>query len=145
MLFSALKHQEISKEVYELYEIKWDEPPIEINKKQDLLTPFLIIEYLSLLKKIVKKGLKKSYYKTEGNLNNRVKGKILVSKTIKSNLMKGKQLNTVCSFEEFGINNIENRLLNKALVFIQRLLPRYTSISNEVDVANTFKIYNLVK
>jgi hypothetical protein len=46
MLFSALKHPEVSKYTDELFEIKWDSPQIEITQQQDLLTPLLVIQFL---------------------------------------------------------------------------------------------------
>lgn len=122
MLFDALKHPEVSNYVDELFEIKWDSKPIEIEQEQDLLTPLLVVYFLRLVKRIVQKGLKKSYYKVEQNLHAKVKGKILVSKTIKHNILKNKNLHTICSFDEFGINGLENRLLRKALTFIQRYI-----------------------
>ena len=123
MLFSALKHSEIDKYTNDLFEIKWDEKPIEITQKQDLLTPLMVVQFLRVVQEIVRKGLKKSYYRVEQNLNSKVKGKILVGKTIKQNLIKNKPLNTFCTFEEFGVNGLENRLLKKALVFVHRYLP----------------------
>jgi 5-methylcytosine-specific restriction enzyme subunit McrC len=122
MLFDALKHPEVSNYVDELFEIKWDSKPIEIEQEQDLLTPLLVVHFLRLVKRIVQKGLKKSYYKVEQNLHAKVKGKIMVSKTIKHNILKNKNLHTFCSFDEFGINGLENRLLKKALTFIQRYI-----------------------
>lgn len=59
------------------------EPYIEINQKQDLITPLLMIRYLQVLKSVVRKGLKKSYYRVEQNLSSKIKGKVLVSKTLK--------------------------------------------------------------
>lgn len=44
MLFGCLKHPEVTKEVKELFEIKWDKPEIEIDQKQDLLTPLLVVQ-----------------------------------------------------------------------------------------------------
>jgi len=123
MLFSALKHPEIAKYTDDLFEIKWDEKPIEITQQQDLLTPLLVVQFLRVVQEIVRKGLKKSYYRVEQNLYSKVKGKILVGRTIKQNLLKNKPLNTYCTFDEFGVNGLENRLLKKALVFVRRYLP----------------------
>lgn len=123
MLFSALSHPEIANETDELFEIKWDKDYISIDSQQDLLTPLLVVQFLQVVQKIVRKGLKKSYYRVEQNLYSKVKGKILVGQTIKQNLLKNKPLNTYCTFDEFGLNGLENRLLKKALVFIQRYLP----------------------
>lgn len=122
MLFESLKHSEVSKYVDDLFEIKWDSKPIEIEQEQDLLTPLLVVHFLRLVKRIVQKGLKKSYYKVEQNLHARVKGKIMVSKTIKNNVLKNKHLHTICCYDEFGVNGLENRVLKKALTFIQRYI-----------------------
>ena len=81
MLFSCMKHPEIAGYSQDLCEIKFDEPYIEINQKQDLITPLLMIRYLQVLKSVVRKGLKKSYYRVEQNLSSKIKGKVLVSKT----------------------------------------------------------------
>lgn len=67
MLFSCMKHSEIAEHSKGLYEIKFDEPYIEIDQKQDLITPLLMIRYLQVLKSLVRKGLKKSYYRVEQN------------------------------------------------------------------------------
>lgn len=142
MLLASLKHNAVTNEIKELFVVKWDKPTIEITQKQDLLTPFLVVEFLSLLKQIVRKGLKKSYYKEEQNLQGRVKGKIQISKTIKKNLVKSKNLYTYCSFDEFGVDNKENRLLKKALLFIKRYLPTYTQLTNHNDLQNTFNYIN---
>lgn len=131
MLFSALKHPEISNYIGDLFEIKWDEKQIEITQQQDLLTPLLVVQFLLGLKDIVRKGLKKSYYKVEQNLYCRVKGKVLVGDTIRKNQLKSKILNTYCCYDEFGINGLENRLLKKALVFVKRFLPNYKNLNSK--------------
>jgi 5-methylcytosine-specific restriction enzyme subunit McrC len=142
MLFSCLKHPRISTEVKELFLVDWNEPSIEIEQKQDLLTPFLAVEFLSILKKMVKKGLKKSYYSVERNLQNRIKGKVLIAKNLKRNVLQNKRLHTYCRFEEFGLDNLENRLLKKALVFIQKYLSNYTQLSPNNELQELFNYTN---
>jgi 5-methylcytosine-specific restriction enzyme subunit McrC len=142
MLFSALKHPEVSKHTDDLFEIKWDSAQIEITQQQDLLTPLLVVQFLKVVKEIVRKGLKKSYYKVENNLYAKVKGKVLVSQTIKKNLLKNKPINTFCSYDEFGLNGLENRLLKKALVFIQRYLPTIKNIHSEKYSQEIFNYIN---
>jgi len=141
MLFSALKHSGVAPYTKDLYHIKFDLPEIEITQSQDLLTPLLVVQFLSLIKEIVRKGLKKSYYKVEKNLYGKIKGKVLVGQTIKQNVLKNKPINTLCSYEEFGFNGLENRLLKKALVFVQRYLP---SIKNLKATAYTTDVFNYV-
>lgn len=142
MLFSSLRHPEVAKEIEELFEVKWDQPTIEIQQKQDLLTPFLIVEFLGILKTIIRKGLKKSYYRVEKNLYSKVKGKVLVSKTIKHNILQNKNLHTYCNYNEFGLNNKENRLLKKALTFVKRYLPQYAQLTDSKDLQNVFNYIN---
>lgn len=138
MLFSALKHREVAQHTEHLFEIKFDAPYIKIDQEQDLLTPLLVVQFLRIVKEIVRKGLKKSYYKVAQNLYGKVKGKILVAQTIKQNVLKNKALNTVCSYDEFGLNGLENRLLKKALVFIQRYLPTIKHLKAEAYTADVF-------
>jgi len=122
MLFDALKHPEVADHTQDLFEIRWDQPAILITRQQDMLTPLLVAQFLGIVKQIVRKGLKKSYYKVTNNLYARVKGKVLVGETIKKNAVKNKPLNTWCSYDEFGLNGLENRLLKKTLLFIQRYM-----------------------
>jgi len=133
MLFSCLRHSEVANFTKDLYEIKFDEPQIEIEQKKDLLTPLLIVHFLQLLKTIVRKSLKKSYYKIEKNLNSKIKGKVLVSQTLKQNIIKNKPLNTFCQYDEFGYNGIENRILKHTLIFVQKYLALFPDYSKMVS------------
>ena len=106
------------KDTQDLIKIYWDEPPITIEQQKDTLTPFLMVQFLLLLKRIVRKGLKKSYYTVEENLNSRIKGKIQLAKHLKKNVFKNKLTAHVCRYQEFGMDNLENRFLKKVLQFI---------------------------
>jgi 5-methylcytosine-specific restriction enzyme subunit McrC len=130
MLFNALQEPEVREHTNELFEIKFDSEWIPLKRNQDLISPLIMIQFLNLVKDIVRKGLKKSYYKVEENLYAKVKGKILVGQTIKQNLVKNKNLNTVCQYEQFGVNAIENRILKKTLVYIKRYLSTYQGLSH---------------
>lgn len=141
MLFALISHPETFNYIDDIYEIKWDEEYIEIENKQDHLTPLLVVQFLQILRQIVQKGLKRTYYKVERNLYGKVKGKVMVASTIKHNILKNKQLNTYCSFDEFGINGLENRLLKKALVFVQRYLNTY-KIDTQAGLTNLFNYIN---
>ena len=90
-----------------------------------MLSPFLIAQFLQILKNIVRKGLKKSYYTTAKNLHSRVKGKILVGRNIKENIVKGQYTKTSCQYQEFGINCNENKILKKAYQFSRRVIQNY--------------------
>ncbi|WP_288243464.1 restriction endonuclease [uncultured Chryseobacterium sp.] len=117
MLMQIMSHSEVSKHTRKLLFVDWEDQEILINQKQDLLTPFLVVRFLNLLKDIVRKGLKKSYYKKQENLRNRVKGKILVGQQITQNIFKNRLTNTVCEYQVFGEDSLENRFLNKVFIF----------------------------
>ncbi len=135
MLQSVLRYPDTVTEITSLFEIKWNKPAIKIKQQQDYLNPFLIVQYLSILKSIVKKGLKKSYYKVNHNLRGRIKGKLHISKTIKHNHIKQKKLHAYCSYEEFGTDHKENRLLKKTLVFIQKYITSFPHL----DLSSKFQ------
>lgn len=120
MLMEALEDSENFRHLDHLCQISFNKPLISVSQKQDLLSPLLVIQFLNILKKIVQKGLKKSYYKVESNLHSKVKGKILMNPTIKHNHTRLKKEQNFCSYDEFGVNNIENKILKKAFVFAQK-------------------------
>lgn len=158
MLMQIMSHSEVAKETDKLLLIDWEASEILIEQKQDLLTPFLVVKFLNLVKDITRKGLKKSYFKVQENLRNRVKGKILVGPQIKQNIFKNRFSNTVCEYQVFGEDSIENRFLKKVFLFctqyvennelyfkdkndipwmINYIRPTFEHIGAEVDIQET--------
>lgn len=125
MLLDAIQEPVSLSHLEELVRIDFHRPAIQIKQTQDILTPFLIAQYLQLLKQIVKKGLKKSYYNVTENLNAKVKGKILVGANIKKNTVMGRYTHTVCQYQVFGVNSNENKILKKAYLFSRSVLEQY--------------------
>lgn len=122
MLFSALSNAEAAIEGEDLFEIDATKPFIILESKNDLITPLLVLQFLSLVKRIVQRGLKRSFYPVTRKLTSRVRGKIRVADTLKQAGMKGKVLDNVCTYTEFDYDCLENRILKKALVFVNRYL-----------------------
>ncbi len=127
MFLECFKHPKVSQELSKIYHIDFNQPKIELDSSKFEITPLLIIHFLQVMKAIVRKGLKKSYYPVEQNLNAKVKGKINIGKTLKHNIFKEQNHKTVCHYQEFGINCVENRLLKKALKFVQSYLAKSES------------------
>jgi len=117
MLLEIYSSSITAKEIGDLIKIDWEVAPIKIKQKDDQLTPFLVVQFLKILQSIVRKGLKKSYYKVQENLNNRIKGKILVGQHIKQNVFKNRLTNTWCEYQMFGEDHLENRFLKKVFRF----------------------------
>ncbi|PTT33670.1 restriction endonuclease, partial [Chryseobacterium sp. HMWF028] len=117
ILLNIMSLPETAKYSKDVIQIDWNSKYIEINQKDDRLTPFLIIQFLQHLRTIVRKGLKKSYYKKQENLNSKIKGKVLVGQHIKKNVLKNRLTSTFCEFQVFGEDHLENRFLKKVLDF----------------------------
>ncbi|ASK30279.1 hypothetical protein CEY12_09200 [Chryseobacterium sp. T16E-39] len=131
MLLESLKEPENFEHLDGLISIKFDEDWIEIdNQLQPLLTPFLIAQFLSVVKDLVKKGLKKSYYEKVENLNNKVKGKVLVGQQIKKNILKNRYTKTICKFQAFGFDIELNQFLKFVLSCVSIHLEDYSKNSD---------------
>lgn len=126
-----------------ILKIDWNEEQIPIEQKEDRLTPFLIVQFLQVLKSIVRKGLKKSYYKVQNNLTNKVKGKILMGHHIKQNIFKNRMTKTYCEYQEFGVDDLENRFLKHAFTFAVNYVQNdkifFTQRTTGKDQSGTFK------
>ena len=123
------------KHTQDLIKIYWKEPQITIEQQKDFLTPFLIVQFLQLLKHIVRRGLKKSYYKAEENLCSRIKGKIQIGKHLKQNIFKNKRTSHVCQYQVFGVDSIENRFLKKVLQFVISFKNTHSTLFAENEAA----------
>ena len=126
MLNEALSEPENFEHLRDLITIHFDKPSILVSQQQDILGVFLITEYLNILESIVRRGgLKKSFYTVEKNLRNKVKGRVLIDRTIHQNLLRGQVANNVCRYQVYDIDSPENQILKKALCFCIRLLDIY--------------------
>lgn len=122
MLLQSLDASENIDHFEKLFHVDYDSPWIDIPEQKDRLSPILIVQFLKLAQRIVRKGLKKSYYRVTENLNSRVKGKILVGRQIKENIAKRRLTRTICNFQEYGINTEENQFLKLVLGFVSSYL-----------------------
>lgn len=120
MLGFCLQHPEVYLHTGELFGINFTAPPIRYKREADLITPLIIVQFLNVVRRLVKSGLRRSYYRVTRNIRSSVKGKILVGKTIKQNHFHNKSLHSYCTYDEFGINTPENRVIKKALIFANR-------------------------
>lgn len=160
MLGFCLQHPEVYLHTDELFKIEFDKKQIKIEQEADLITPLIIVQFLSTVRNIVKGGLRKGYYRVEANIKGSVKGKILISKSVRQNHFKNKALYTYCSFDEFGVNTPENKLLKKALSFVLRysklissrnidfssalnfILPAFEKVDADIDIHHISVINN---
>ncbi len=111
------------------YGIDFDKKEITHDGLKDDVTPLLIIHFLSTVKRLLKRGLKKDYVLQEENLNSKVKGHIQISKNIQKNIIPQRLDRIYCRFQEYTIDHPENRLLKKALLFVERYLSQHADLN----------------
>jgi len=143
MFFSCMNDKNVSKQLKETYKIFTKQPKIEIKKDNDIITPFIIINFIEILFKITKQGLKKGYIKETKNLTSKIKGRISVNQTIKANHYKNRLEKTVCSYHKYTINCLENQILKTALIQSLKylsLLKNELLISKIKNILHTFKL-----
>jgi len=137
----------------ESYHIRFDEPYIEDNALNSVLSPLIVAHFLSIMKKLLSKGLKKNYIIREENLKNKVKGHILTLRTLQKNILNGHAERNYCRFQEYSVDYPENRLLKRALLasesmikalkrddngfllVIQKCLSYFNDVSKEISLS----------
>lgn len=135
ILFESLPFVKLSEDISYIYHVDFSKPKIEINQKDDFLTPILVIQFISYLDNICHRGLQKGYYWCENNLINKVKGKIMVKETMKKNHIKSNYNKTYCKYQEFGIDTLENKYLKFAFQFCINYLNQF----NKLKIINNFE------
>lgn len=128
MLNDALSDPANYDHLQHLVTIHFNKPSIKVHQKRDVLSVFLVTEYINMLQRLVHKGLKKSFYLIEDNLHNTVKGRLMVGRNIRQNLAKGHIVDNVCKYQVYDIDTPENRILKKALIFCLKQLEEYNNI-----------------
>lgn len=109
------------------YHIDFDEPAIETNTLDNVITPLLILHYISLLKHLVSKGLKKGYVIKEENLQSKIRGRFLLQKHLIKNVFAKREDRAYCRYQEFTEDIPENRILKKAFSFSMRFISCFES------------------
>lgn len=135
LFMSALEMNSANEAEYfsNYYSIDLDEPAIETNSLNNVITPLLILHYISLLKHLVSKGLKKGYIVKEENLQSKVRGRILLQKHFTKNVFAKREDRAYCRFQEFTEDIPENRILKKALSFSVRFVNQFESFKGHLE------------
>ncbi len=134
MLIDVLSHPEVSRHVEwgKMYEILTDQPPIEVEEAPADYILFLVIHYMKVLHDLTKRGLQKGYTKRTENLRGRVRGRILVGRTVRENWFRGRRHYVYSSFNEYSTDTLENRILKAAFLKARSYLGRLRTIRGEI-------------
>ena len=165
MLYVAMCFSPSSKYFASFYDIDFDSPTITSPEASTLLTPMLIINFISAVRQLIRKGLKKGYLIREENLKSKVKGRILLSNHIVKNVLPGRVDRTYCKYQDYSEDIPENRIIKKALLFSRRaiscmpallnhrrfnsiqaelnnLLAFFTNVSEDIDIHHLKNVRN---
>lgn len=121
------------------YHINLDATPIGLsNEQENLITPLLLLHFISLLTQLTKVGLRKGYVRHEENLQSKVRGRILFQGHLKRNVFAKREDRIYCCYQEFTVDTLENRLLKKALLFAKNNLQNTSSLqaNGNKDIAD---------
>lgn len=133
-LESGLDAEGVSK----IYGIDTKSKPIQINKWDSVLSPLIITHFLSILRKLVSKGLKRSYVYEESNLR-KLRGKLQLFPNQNINVNPRRLDRFYCSYQEHTVDTSENRVLKKALLFSERVLTRMIASSTSEKLKQTIR------
>ena len=125
MFLECLNSPNLNKEISRIYKIDLDNPKVEIDSIPFEITPMLIIHFLSVMRNLASKGLKRNFIRVEENLQSKVKGKIKFSQHFKYNISKGRFDKNYCNYQEYSVDCLENQLLKKTLQFCGSYLSKY--------------------
>lgn len=83
------------------YGVEFDKPAIEVDSSFNIITPLILIHYISVLTKLTKHGLKKGYVYREQNLQSKVKGHLLFQRHLQSNIIPKREDNKSIEIKEY--------------------------------------------
>lgn len=107
------------------YGIEMGEAPIDNKAAQNLLTPLILIHYLSLVERLVRYGLRKDYRTVEENLRGKVKGHLMLQRHLRKNVIAKREDMAYCRYQVYTMDIPINRLLKRALVFAEKMLQEF--------------------
>lgn len=92
---------------------------------------FEVWSFLEKLNKLCRKALKNQSLSVEENLTGKVKGKIVLDKQIKFNIIKGRNDRNYCRYQKMSIDNPENRILKYTLHLCKKWITGIGDIFSE--------------
>ena len=124
MFMTCLQDNEAADNFSDIYDIDFEAKPIQSKALSSILSPLLVVQFLMVVKQIAIKGLRKGYIsKTE--VLPKVKGRINPRLTERY-AITGHRERVHCTFDEYSVDNPENRLLKKALLISHDMISLMT-------------------
>ena len=121
-----------------IYEIDMEAPRIKAPELQSVLSPLIVVHFLSVVREIIRRGLKKDYVCREENLK-KVKGHIVVLRNDRMNVLRKRPDKVFCRYQEYSVDIPENRLLKKALIFVNQILQGFPKNKSRQTLEHALK------
>lgn len=126
MLERVLSIPDAIKESDKLLTVRQREKPISDAEDCDRFLLFVAVAFLQNIRRIVRKGLLKSFRTEDETLRYRVKGKLRVSDTLRKMRVGDPFARTVCSPQRFDADTSANRILKLVLRRMHNVLAART-------------------
>ncbi|PHA78085.1 McrC family protein [Bacillus toyonensis] len=110
-----------------------------LNLEQMSLYEMFINLYTQEVRNLVKKGLKSTYYSEETN-SNFYKGKLALNEHIRKNIVHRDRF--YVSFDEFGLNSAENKLIKATLLKLMKISSSSENIRGMRQLLTNFELIN---
>lgn len=115
MLRESLTEKENLLHLKGLQFLRTKEPSIFLKNDNHGLKIFLLFQFLAIIDRILRRGLKHSFYNKEIKFNYKLKGHILLSKSLKSTRTRTLTDHLTYSVQQFDLNTPANQYLKRAL------------------------------
>lgn len=96
------------------YDVRIEKPFIAYPDDAFDVTPLVVVHYLTILRDLLHKPLRRDYLSREENLKAKLKGKVMLSAHLAKNIFAQRPDRIMCRYQEFSTDCLENRLLHSA-------------------------------
>lgn len=145
MFIDATNTEDAADYFAKCYDIEIFETPIQSDELYNLLTPILAVHYITILKKLINKGLLRGYIQVEDNLKSKIRGHISQLKNWRKNILNKREDRIYCIFQEYTNNIPVNRLLKKAFIHVVTMLNGLYSKSKNLNNNELISIENEIR
>ncbi|WP_278908352.1 5-methylcytosine restriction system specificity protein McrC [Leyella stercorea] len=124
MLMKCFTCDKASEDLDQVFFIRTEDKPIEIDSSSFQMEPLLIVYFINLINRIAKNGLKSGYTVREECLNSKIKGKVMMTRYIKHGIALDRREMVDCRYHEYNIDCVENRIIKNALLYCKQMIFR---------------------
>lgn len=115
MLKEALEDEENFEHLDGLQYLYSEQPAVPVQKEEQGLKLFLIVQFLCLMDRIRRQGVKRSFYNREESFHYKMKGRIELSRSLRSALTPTLVDRLTCAVQQFDVDTPANQYLKRAL------------------------------